>query len=72
MKKNTLLKTICGVALAALVSARPTLAQEGDSHCPTFCEGECPPCEEVTFTPEEPDPGVQFRDRAQDQDHGER
>ena len=57
MEKNTQLKTIiCGFALAALVSARPVLAQEGESHCPPcdfeFCEG--PPCEEVTFSPEEP------------------
>lgn len=57
MEKNTQLKTIiCGIALAALVSVRPGLAQEGESHCPP-CEVECeglPPCEEVTFSPEEP------------------
>ena len=59
MKERIQLKAVlCGVALAALVSARPARAQdEGGSHCPPPCEIECegiPPCLEVTFTPEQP------------------
>ncbi len=53
MEKRILLKAVIfGVALAALVSARPVLGQEGESHCPpSDCE-ECspPPCDEVTFS----------------------
>ena len=49
---------LVGVAFAALISARPALAQdEGGSHCPPpciECEVPPPPCLEVTFSPEEP------------------
>ena len=49
---------LVGAAFAALVSARPALAQdEGGSHCPPpciECEVPPPPCLEVTFSPEEP------------------
>lgn len=61
---------LLGAALAALLSARPALAQEScgeyeecppppPSQCPTQCiecdyEVALPPCEEVTFSPGEP------------------
>jgi hypothetical protein len=46
METSTQLKTvICGVALVALASVPPVLAQEGESHCPS----EGPPCIENTF-----------------------
>lgn len=55
MEKRIQLKAVIfGVALAALISARPALAQvEGGSVCPFFEEGS-PPCIEHVFTPEQP------------------
>ena len=62
MKTALQIKTvICGVVLAALVSARPALSQEGEggSQCPTQCI-ECdvevllPPCVDVEFLPGAP------------------
>jgi hypothetical protein len=62
MEKRTRLKTVmCGLALLALVSARPALSQEGEggSQCPTQCI-ECdvevllPPCVDVEFLPGAP------------------
>ncbi len=65
MEKRIQLKAVIfGVALAALVSARPILAQEDGSHCPPCiegCEGQ-PPCIEVTFSAEEPTQEFNFQD----------